>query len=94
MPVSANWRDVTYGDGKFVAVTGNSTDIAAYSTDGISWTQTTLPADDYWQSVTYGNDKFVAVANGLTNIAAYSVSYKPLDAVLVTLYNRIVALES
>ena len=92
MPVSANWRDVTYGDGKFVAVTGNSTDIAAYSTDGISWTQTTLPADDYWRSVTYGDGKFVAVAYNST-IAACSSSDNPLNEVLVTLYNSIVALE-
>ena len=43
LPVSANWYSVCYGNGKFVAVAYNST-IAAYSTDGINWTQTTLPA--------------------------------------------------
>lgn len=94
LPASADWRSVTYGDGKFVAVAGSSNNtIAAYSTDGINWTQgQPLPASANWYSVTYGNGKFVAVANN-NNIAACSVSYRPLDDVLVALYNRIVALE-
>ena len=93
MPVSANWRDVTYGDGKFVAVADGPSTVASYSTDGINWTQTTLPSNKRWSSVTYGGGKFVAVARN-TNIAACSSSYNPLNEVLVTLYNRIVALES
>ena len=67
-PTYADWKSVTYGNGKFVAVANSTT--AAYSEDGINWTQTTLPIDDVWQSVTYGNGKFVAVANSTT--AAYS----------------------
>ena len=70
MPTSANWQSVTYGNGKFVAVASDS-NIAAYSTDGINWTQSTLPTSANWQSVTYGNGKFVAVAYR-SNIAAYS----------------------
>ncbi|MGM9564595.1 MAG: hypothetical protein ACI3VT_01140, partial [Evtepia sp.] len=57
-------------NGKFVAV-AYSSNIAAYSEDGINWTQSTLPASSSWQSVTYGNGKFVAVAYS-SNIAAYS----------------------
>ena len=74
MPSVAYWQSVCYGNGKFVAVAGGvdaSTTIAAYSTDGINWTQTTLPAKKNWYSVCYGNDKFVAVAP-YSNIAAYS----------------------
>jgi hypothetical protein len=50
--------DVTYGNGKFVAV-GNSK--AAYSTDGINWNPATIPSTNIWAHVTYGNGKFVAV---------------------------------
>ena len=64
-----SWVSVCYGNGKFVAVsrTGN---IAAYSTDGVNWTQTTLPNKLSWQSVCYGNGKFVAIVFG-SKVAAY-----------------------
>ena len=61
---------VAYGGGRFVAVSDGSSDIAATSTDGVTWTQTTLPATAYWNSVTYGNGKFVATASGVNS--AYS----------------------
>lgn len=65
---SLDLRSVCYGNGKFVAV--SSSKVAAYSEDGINWTQTTLPTTADWQSVCYGNGKFVAVASS-SNIAAY-----------------------
>ena len=71
LPTSADWESVTYGNGKFVAV-GYDSNIAAYSNDGITWTQTTLPTSANWRSVTYGNGKFVAVVGGVSDIAAYS----------------------
>ena len=61
---------VCYGNGKYVAVTYDAK--AAYSTDGINWTLTTLPVFTTWESVCYGNGKFVAITNGGNNIAAYS----------------------
>ena len=48
-----------------------NSNIAIYSTDGINWTQTTLPVSANWVSVCYGNDKFVAVAHA-RKFAAYS----------------------
>ena len=70
MPATTFWYSACYGNGKFVAVAYDST-IAAYSTDGINWTQATLPTRESWISVCYGDGKFVAVAE-YTNIAAYS----------------------
>ena len=37
--ITANWKSVCYGAGKFVAVSGThvGSDIGAYSTDGINW---------------------------------------------------------
>ena len=56
------WKSVCYGNGKFVAVS-DETDAVVYSTDGVTWTQATLPANTGWQSVCYGNGKFVVVAD-------------------------------
>ena len=52
--------DIAYGNGKFVVI--GSGDKALYSSDGKTWTQTTLPESLSWSVVTYGDDKFVAIA--------------------------------
>ena len=70
LPASADWRRVTYGNGKFVAVTDGTAN-CAYSTDGISWKETSLPTSRRWFGVTYGDGKFVAVALS-TDKGAYS----------------------
>lgn len=71
LPANTDWKSVTYGDGKYVAVTFNS-DKGAYSTDGVTWTEMSMPAVGSW-IVTYGNGKYVAVASG--NIkGAYSTN--------------------
>ena len=69
-PTTANWYSVTYGNGKFVAIS-NGYDYVAYSTDGVTWTATTLPSSDRWVAVTYGNGVFVAICE-LSSKAAYS----------------------
>ena len=62
------WFDITYGNGKFVAVSATSTggnDQVMYSTDGgKTWTSTAAAADRTWRGITYGDGKFVAVAGG------------------------------
>ena len=63
-------RSVCYGNGKFVTVSPAS-NIFAYSTDGITWTEGTMPSQQMWFSVYYGNGKFVAVAFS-SNVFAYS----------------------
>lgn len=72
MPLSKPWWSLAYGNGKFVAVTYGY-DIAAYSSDGITWEQSTLPISANWTKVVYGNGKFVAIPYGSSsNIVAYS----------------------
>ena len=68
MPSSQYWNLVCYGNGKFVAV--SSTDIMAYSTDGISWAEGNMSISKLWRSACYGNGKFVAVSTSIT--MAYS----------------------
>ena len=63
-----NWTSVTYGDGKFVAVSINGTNRAMYSTDGINWLPALGTVNNAWQSVTYGvlpdgTKRFVAVSS-------------------------------
>ena len=66
------WGCICYGNGKYVALDCYylGRNIFAYSTDGINWTQGTMPASTFWRSVTYGNGKFVAVTE--SSISAYS----------------------
>ena len=69
--------------GKFVALT-NKGDQILYSTDGISWSVSTLPNTDsntIWNSVCYGDGKFVAIGYDSTRrIVTYStdgIDWKP-----------------
>ena len=71
LPANTDWKSITYGDGKYVAVAFNS-DKGAYSTDGVTWTEMSMPAVGSW-IVTYGNGKYVAVASGNTK-GAYSTN--------------------
>jgi hypothetical protein len=67
MPSNDYWTSVTYGDGKFVAIT-YSTNLSAISTDGLNWTQSNLPSrgNGTWRDVAYGGGIFVAVTDSTT----------------------------
>lgn len=70
LPSNTAWHTVAYGNGMYVAIT-NDSNITAYSTDGINWTETTnLPSESDWRSIVYGDGKFVAIAYGTAG--AYS----------------------
>ena len=71
LPSTANWCSVCYGNGKFVAVASSNNNKVAYSSDGITWEESTLPSKANWQSICYGDGKFVAVDNN-GNKVAYS----------------------
>jgi hypothetical protein len=64
---------VIYGGDKFVGVSGSfNTTAGAYSTNGTTWTNMTLPfsSSSGYSSVTYGNGLFVAVVPGTTTAAS------------------------
>lgn len=67
--VSTNWLSVAFGNSTYVAVSGTSSNIAATSSDGITWTKRTLPFVATWNSVCYGATSalFVAVCSDATN---------------------------
>ena len=66
LPSTQTWKDIAYSNiGTWVAVAGNSSNTAAYTTnDGDTWNATTLPTTSNWISVTWGNSRFVAIATG------------------------------
>jgi hypothetical protein len=70
---TANWQDITFGQGLFVAV-ATSSNIVITSQDGITWTQQSLPSSATWSSVTFANiskpGKFLVVAGGTGNSTA------------------------
>ena len=80
MPSSSSWFNVAYGlvgaTPYFVAVQYAGTTAGAYSTDGTTWTASTMPSGGStagWTGVTYGNGYFVAVAgNSATTAGAYN----------------------
>lgn len=57
-----NWY-VAFGNGRFVAVRNVSSSDggtqAAYSEDGVNWTEVTLPIRAGWNAIAFGNGKFV-----------------------------------
>jgi hypothetical protein len=71
LPASADWVSVTFGEGRFVAISNDTTDVAI-SLDGEVWDIVgTLPSTGFLD-VVYGKGQFVAVKNGDTGAAAYS----------------------
>lgn len=70
--VSPNWSSVAYGNSTYVAVSTSQSNIAATSTDGVTWTKRTLPFVAHWNSVCYGatSGLFVAVASDTLNAGA------------------------
>jgi hypothetical protein len=68
LPNSRNWVDVAYGNGRWVAIAQDS-NVAAYSDNGITWTEVSLPASLSWSAIGFGNNKFMAVANSSATVA-------------------------
>jgi hypothetical protein len=42
---------------------------ASYSSDGITWTATTLPVTEVWDSIAYGNNTFIALPDATSSAA-------------------------
>ncbi len=66
--LSPDWSSVAYGNSTYVAVSRTSSNIAATSSDGVTWTKRTLPFVANWNSICYGATSalFVAVCSDIT----------------------------
>ena len=59
--------DTSYNsNGNLFIVPAASTTTVAYSTNGFSWSTSTLPSTASWQDVAYGNGRYVMVSYGST----------------------------
>ena len=58
-----SWKSVTFGAGKFVAVSSDGINRVMTSTDGVTWSPQTAAENNLWQSVTYGNGQYIAIAS-------------------------------
>jgi hypothetical protein len=62
LPASAVWSSVTFGNGRFVAISSFSAQPPLYSFDGINWLQSPITA--FGTQLAYGQGIFLAVASG------------------------------
>jgi hypothetical protein len=62
LPSGMRGCSAAYGNDRFVAVSGSNSNKAAWSADGLSWTQVQLPQRGLWSGIAYGNGVFVAMA--------------------------------
>lgn len=77
LPSSQNWRQVIAENGKFIAISSD-TNVAAYSDDGITWIEISMPEDtsgsniNGWSSIGYGHyhKRFSAIS--ASGMVAYS----------------------
>jgi hypothetical protein len=73
-PIDTASSVVAFGNNVFVRVAGrnSASSVASYSTNGVTWTTTTMPSSQRWSAVTFANNRFVAVsgASGVPSTAA------------------------
>jgi hypothetical protein len=70
LPSTGSWNAVAYGDGKWMAIEGGTTNAAITEDGGVTWTATTaLPSSATWSDVAYGGGRWVVIATGGTAVA-------------------------
>lgn len=86
LPVSGNLADVTYGDGRFVAVGDGG--IAAFSGDGENWFSLPIPSGVDFNGVAYGNGLWVVAGdNNTAYISSDLESWTPVVIGGVNIYD-------
>ena len=70
LPAALAWSDIKFGNGRFIAVASDSTNIA-YSLDGENWTTVTSALDANARQIAYGQGQFV-VSTADTNSVNFS----------------------
>ena len=92
LPSTQYWSNIAYGNSKFVITVGGnfksgsfsgngSTAVAAYSTNGTSFTSVSLPSAQGWVGVTYYSGNFVAISGNNTAISADGITWTTPTAV-------------
>lgn len=65
------WATIIYANEMFIMISQGET--GAYSLDGITWNDFTLPYNQDWSNITYNNGKFIAISSDNTDQAAESI---------------------
>ena len=75
-PEDNNWRDVTYGNGRYVAISNDGANRIMYADESnlTSWLSASTPYPNNWQGIEFGNNLFVAIASGGTDSSMHSVN--------------------
>ena len=76
-PPMATWQSLTYGDGKFVAV--SSAGYVMCSSDGLNWTADQSAIAPVGSGVVYGNGLFVAVHTNAVYYSSDGVNWSNVD---------------
>jgi hypothetical protein len=69
LTATRSWKDVAYGDSKFIACAYGSSDYE-FSTNGITWTSRNFNVtnvNNQWTCIAYANNKFIILANASAN---------------------------
>ena len=78
-PVQGEYKNLAYGNRKFIACT-SSGNLAAVSSDGADlWNIISLPTSAFWSSLTYGNRYWVMTSIGGAGISGSKVLYSNSD---------------
>lgn len=68
LPYAYTWNSIAYGNGRY-CVAGYGTNKAAWSEDGIVWTEATLPSTQNWSKMKFTKEKFILYADNSTAVA-------------------------
>lgn len=55
------WSNLVWAGGRFIAIAGYS-NVSAYSSDGITWTETQMPTSEYWSGLAYSPELDIVLA--------------------------------
>lgn len=73
------WTSITYGNGKFVAISSTlgSTGQVIVSPDGNTWTPQNTSVNKSWTDITYGNNLFIAVDGSGSISSSDAITWGP-----------------
>ena len=86
--LTATWKSITYGNGKFVAVSNGPTNYIMYSTSSIptssgNWTLLTTPSQS-WIKIIYNASAFIAISSNISSTRKIGISSDGITWTLIT----------
>ena len=84
MPTAASyWGCLAWNGQRVIAIGGNSSSVAAYSEDGISWASTSMPVASDWRAVVWTGTVFFAVStSGAAAKSTDGVAWESMTATM------------